>query len=386
MAGAGLRCHACLILEEWYRNPTFDELAMMNEYRDPTRPVRPGEELNQERLKSFLTAHVPGLGDELIIEQFPHGHSNLTYLLRSKDQEWVLRRPPFGNVVKTAHDMGREYRVLSKLSAAYECAPRPLAYCDDGSVLAAPFYVMERKRGIILRKEPTVPINPPTARKLCESMMANLARIHALDFEAIGLGDLGKPDGYVARQVNGWIKRYRDAQTDQHDGLECCAGWLTANMPKESGAALIHNDYKHDNLILDPCDLTRIIGVLDWEMCTIGDPLMDLGTTLGYWVEASDAPELRSVAIGPSVMPGSMTRQELVECYAAKSGRTVSNGLFYYAYGLFKVAVIIQQIYARFVRGHTRDERFARLNERVAILSREAQRAIDTGAMTAPVG
>jgi aminoglycoside phosphotransferase (APT) family kinase protein len=353
----------------------------VNQRSEETRPVRPGEELDLAKLELYLRGRLPGLDGPLAVEQFPHGHSNLTYLLRGGGQEWVLRRPPFGNQVKSAHDMGREYRVLSRLCEVYPPAPRPYVYCADESVLGAPFYVMERKRGVILRKQipPDLGLDAAGVRRLCEAVIDNLGRLHALDYRAVGLSDLGKPDGYVVRQVSGWANRYRNAQTDDVPAMDHVAGWLGERLPPESGAALIHNDYKYDNLLLDPHEPTRVVGVLDWEMCTVGDPLMDLGTTLGYWVEAGDAEPLRALAMGPTAGPGSLTRRELVECYARLTGRDVSNILFYYCFGLFKIAVIVQQIYARYARGHTKDERFARLNEWVAVLAGQARCAAENG-------
>jgi aminoglycoside phosphotransferase (APT) family kinase protein len=348
---------------------------------DGTRPVRPGEELPVGPLAAYLRPHLPDTVGEPAVEQFPHGHSNLTYLLRWGGREWVLRRPPFGNQVKTAHDMGREFRVLSRLCDVYPPAPRPYHYCEDDGVLGAPFYVMERRRGVILRRElpAGLTLGPDTTRRLCVALIDNLALLHSLDYQAAGLGDLGKPEGYVARQVTGWTNRYRAAQTSDVREMDRAADWLAGNLPPETGAAVIHNDYKFDNLALDPGDLTRIAAVFDWEMTTVGDPLMDLGTTLGYWVEATDPEPFQIAAVGPTNLPGSLTRQELVARYAGTTGRDVANVLFYYCYGLFKVAVIIQQIYARYVRGHTRDERFARLDERVAALGRQAVRALDAG-------
>jgi aminoglycoside phosphotransferase (APT) family kinase protein len=353
----------------------------MTEVLDRAAPVRHGEELPLDRLEAYLRPEFPDAPGTLTVEQFPHGHSNLTYLVRLGEREMVLRRPPFGNVVKTAHDMGREYRVLSRLSAVYPAAPRPYLYCDDLGVLGAPFYVMERRRGVVLRKSlpPGIALDPETARQLGTALIDNLARLHTVDYGACGLGDLGKPEGYVARQVNGWAGRYVQAKTDDLPAMDRVARWLTEHTPKEAGVALLHNDYKFDNLLLDPADLTHIVAVLDWEMTTIGDPLMDLGTTLGYWVEAGDSPEMRHAATGPTDIPGSLTRRELVERYAGQTGRSLPEVLFYYCFGLFKIAVIIQQIYARFVRGHTQDARFARLNDRVAALSQQADRALDSG-------
>ncbi len=349
---------------------------------DEAGSVRSGEELDLEKLVTYLAENLPGAAasDPLVVEQFPHGHSNLTYLVRLGDRELVLRRPPFGNRVKSAHDMGREYRILSRLCRVYEPAPCPLLFCEDEGVLGAPFYLMERRRGIILRRPPVDRSIPPEmVRRLCESLIVGLARLHALDYAAAGLADLGKAEGYVERQVTGWSRRYRDAQTDDLPALDRAAEWLAAHRPGESGAALIHNDYKFDNLVLDPDDLGRIVAVLDWEMATIGDPLMDLGTTLGYWIQPDDPEPIRRFLAGPTAMPGSLTRRELADRYATAAGRDLPDLLFHYVYGLFKIAVIAQQIYARYVRGATRDPRFAVLGPVVAALGESAGRAIDSG-------
>jgi aminoglycoside phosphotransferase (APT) family kinase protein len=349
---------------------------------DETRPVREGEQLDIPRLQSYLATSMPSMEGSLCVEQFPHGHSNLTYLIRAGNQEWVLRRPPFGNRVKTAHDMGREYRILSRLCRVYPPAPAPALYCEDESVLGAPFYLMERRRGVILRRSPPPdqPISPGLVRRLCETLADQMALLHGLDYRAAGLDDLGKPEGYIERQVTGWTKRYQDARTDHVPDLERAAAWLAENRPAESGiAALIHNDFKFDNLVLDPCDLTRLVAVLDWEMATLGDPLMDLGTTLAYWTEPGDPAPLHLHIVGPTKEPGSLSRRELVERYAQTTGLDTTNMLFCYVCGLFKVAVIAQQIYARYVRGMTKDPRFASFNQVVAALGLGAARAIDRG-------
>ena len=351
----------------------------MNHELDTAAPVRAGEELPVAALETYLAKCLPDAAGPLAVEQFPSGYSNLTYLLRVGGQEFVLRRPPFGNQVKTAHDMGREFRVLSKLSAVYPPVPRPYFYCDDAGVLGAPFYVMERRRGIVLRRADSPALDLPTARGLSEALIDNLALLHALDYKAAGLADLGKPDGYVSRQVSGWITRYTNARTEPLAGMDRIAQWLTDHQPAGSGAALVHNDYKYDNLVLAPEDLTRIVAVLDWEMATIGDPLMDLGTTLGYWIQSDDPEPMHANTVGPTAAPGSLTRRELVSRYAERTGRDVSGILFYYCFGVYKIAVIIQQIYARYARGHTRDARFARLNERVGALCRAALLAAETG-------
>ncbi|MEI8255719.1 MAG: phosphotransferase family protein [Deltaproteobacteria bacterium] len=349
---------------------------------DPSRAVRAGEELDVPALERFLAEHVPGASGPLAVEQFPSGHSNLTYLLRAGDLELVLRRPPFGNRVKTAHDMGREHTILSRLHAVYPPAPEPLAYCDDAAVLGAPFYVMRRIRGTILRRKPPAGLSlpPERVRALCESFVDNLAALHAVDYRAAGLGDLGRPEGYVERQVSGWTKRYRDARTDDIADIDGIAAWLAARIPRESGAALIHNDYKYDNLVLDPADPTRIVGVLDWEMSTIGDPLMDLGTALGYWIEAGDPEPMRALPFGPTDLPGSYTRHEIAARYAAKTGRDVSDLRFYYCFALFKTAVVAQQIYYRFHKGLTTDERFAMMIVGVRLLAERALAVAEGGA------
>jgi aminoglycoside phosphotransferase (APT) family kinase protein len=346
---------------------------------DHAATVRAGEELPEERLRTYLAEHLPNVSGPLQVAQFPHGHSNLTYLISFGETEFVLRRPPFGNQVQTAHDMNREYRVLSKLHSVYAAAPRPLLYCDDLSVLGAPFYIMQRYEGVILRKAIPAGLNvdPELMRSLSRALIDKLAELHSIDYVAAGLTDLGKPAGYVSRQVTGWITRYQKAATDQLAGMDRVAAWLGGHLPAESAAAVIHNDFKFDNLVLDPSDLTRIVAVLDWEMATIGDPWMDLGTTLGYWIQADDPQPLQLAAMGPTGVPGSMTRRELVDRYETATGRSVSHPVFYYCFGLFKIAVIIQQIYARYVRGHTSDPRFARLNQMVAILSQQAERVVE---------
>ena len=349
---------------------------------DKARPVRQGEELDPQALSDYLDAYLPELqASPLEILQFPSGHSNLTYLLRVGDQEYVLRRPPFGAKIKTAHDMGREYHILSHLKDVYPKVPRPIAFCEDETVLGAPFYVMERLKGVILRRSlpKGVEMNEAQMRALSENFVDNLVEIHQADYQSAGLGELGHPEGYVRRQIEGWTRRYHNAKTDDIPEIERTAVWLAENIPAEVGAAMIHNDYKYDNLVLNPQDLTQIIGVLDWEMATVGDPLMDLGTSLGYWVDPDDPPQLRSMAFGPTALPGNLNRRELAERYASKSGFELRNLPFYYVYALFKIAGIVQQIYARYKAGFTHDERFAPLIFVVRLLGETAVQAIEKG-------
>jgi aminoglycoside phosphotransferase (APT) family kinase protein len=353
----------------------------MADFQDQATAVRPGEELDLAKLEPFLRAHFPGETGALVVRQYPSGHSNLTYSLRVGSREMVLRRPPFGSKVKTAHDMSREYRVLSKLHAHYAPAPQVLLFSDDLSVLGAPFYLMEPIHGVILRRDvpPGLDFSPEVARRVSESFLDNLALLHSLDYTAVGLADLGKPQGYLERQVRGWIERYHGSKTHDIPEVETVSTWTQKHMPASSAAALIHNDYKYDNVVLDPSDLTKIIGVLDWEMCTIGDPLTDLGSALAYWVDASDPPEILETRWGPTTAAGSLTRAELVQRYAQKTGRDISEMPFYLVFARFKIAVIVQQIYYRYQQGLTHDERFATMPQRISLLLRAAQRTAETG-------
>jgi aminoglycoside phosphotransferase (APT) family kinase protein len=353
----------------------------MADFRDKPGSIRPGEELDLAKLEPFLRSRFQDEAGHFSVTQFPSGHSNLTYCVQLGDRQMVLRRPPFGSKVKSAHDMGREFHVLSKLHDTYPPAPKVLLYCDDVSILGAPFYLMEPITGIILRRDapPGLPFKPETARRLCESFIDNLARLHSVDYASIGLADLGKPQGYLERQVRGWIERYHGSRTHDLPEIDQISEWMRRNLPSSNGAALIHNDYKFDNVILDPNDLTKIIGVLDWEMSTLGDPLSDLGTALAYWVEAEDSDDLQKLRWGPTSYPGSMTRKELVERYAQVNGCDVSNMVFYVVFARFKVAVIVQQIYYRYHAGLTKDLRFAAMAEVVRTLLRYSLESAQTG-------
>lgn len=353
------------------------------ELLDQPKAVREGETLDVEALAAWLEVEA----GTVEVLQFPAGYSNLTYMLQVGERELVLRRPPFGDTVASGHDMQREYSVLSKLAPVYPLAPEPIGYCDDPAILGAPFYVMERIRGVIIRRRPPkgMTISPERARALSTALIDGLAELHGIDWRAIGLGDLGKPAGYARRQIEGWTRRWNRAKTDEVPALDVVAAWLDARQGDDDaangglGPALIHNDYKYDNVVLKLGDDGRdaIVGVLDWEMATIGSPLMDLGTTLGYWVDRDDDARLQGLAFGPTNLPGSLTRAELVDRYQAQSGREVGDPVFYRVFGLFKIAVIIQQIYARFKQGSTRDPRFEALGYFVTVLAEVASDAID---------
>ncbi|MCY7374396.1 MAG: phosphotransferase family protein [Pyrinomonadaceae bacterium] len=346
-----------------------------------TEKVRTGEELNEVHLQTFLRENLGVKTDEIEISQFPAGSSNLTYLIKIGGGEYVLRRPPFGNTVKSAHDMKREFDVLSKLSAVYQPAPKPLIYSDDAAVIGSEFYLMERRRGLIMRGDaPEILENSiDLQRKVIESFIENLVELHALDYKKIGLDALGKPEGYARRQVEGWTKRYFNAKTDEHSELEKAIEWLNADIPESNGATLVHNDYKFDNVMLNPENLTEITAVLDWEMTTVGEPLMDFGTTLGYWMPPDAPPEMFALPANPAILMKNFTHRELAEIYAEKSGRDVSDLLFYYVFGTFKIAVICQQIYARYQKGFTSDKRFAGFNHFVHALGKIARQTIESG-------
>jgi aminoglycoside phosphotransferase (APT) family kinase protein len=354
--------------------------AAESDFLDTSRAVREGEELDRESLIPWLEAHI-GRGGALEVEQFGGGHSNLTYLLRWAGGEYVLRRPPVGSKVKSAHDMAREWKVMSALHPHWPKVPTPVAFCDDDSVLGCDFYVTERARGLILRKQPPagLALGEARMRAMSEALVDTLVDLHALDPVAVGLGNLGRPDGFVKRQVEGWTKRYHGSKTDDVAVVEKVSTWLHDQLPTSPAPTLIHNDYKFDNVMFAPDEEATITCVFDWEMSTVGDPLMDLGTVLCYWVEADDPPPLHEARMVPTHLPGCLTRQQIADRYAAKSGRSLDELVFYTAFGLFKTAVVCQQIYYRYTQGLTKDPRFAALGLFAALLCERADHVIATG-------
>ncbi len=354
----------------------------MNRNIDQPSHVRNGEEIELESLNEYLLSSHFFSSPVVEVRQFPGGYSNLTYMLRTQDEKvYVLRRPPFGaEHIKGGHDMVREYRVLTMIQqAGYAKIPAPVLLCDALEIMGCPFYVMERVPGVILRAQAAagLSLTANQMRTSSEALVDNLVDLHALDLDATGLIQLGKPEGYIMRQVEGWYRRYLVAQTDDLPVMKQLYNWLTENRPVENKPTLIHNDYKYDNLVLNPNDLSQILAVLDWEMCTVGDPLMDVGTALSYWAEDSDGPFERSFNL--TWLPGNLTRREFAERYARKSGRDLSNILYYYVFGLFKNTVVIQQIYARWKKGLTQDARFAGLLVGINSLSEKAGQAITHG-------
>jgi aminoglycoside phosphotransferase (APT) family kinase protein len=349
------------------------------ELRDQASEVRSGEELDTVKVETFLRDTIPHLEGEMAVRQFPGGHSNLTYLITFKNRDMVLRRPPFGAKAKSAHDMGREYRILKVLKPFYPYCPEPLAYSEDTDVMGCPFYVMERIQGIILRRNlPSgMILSPDQVACLFQKVVEAQYALHDLDYRKIGLEGFGKPEGYVRRQVEGWSNRYRDARTPDAPDFESVMIWLNDHQPKDSPRpCIIHNDFKFDNIVLDASDPLKIIGVLDWEMATIGDPLMDLGSSLGYWVEPGDTPEMQAMKTLPTHLEGALSRRQMVDYYSKLSGRSVGHFEFYYGFGLFRLAVIAQQIYYRFYHGQTRDSRFQSLIFAVTILEKTARQLL----------
>lgn len=349
---------------------------------DTARAVRAGEEIDPHAVKSFLQENVPELDGDITITQFPSGFSNLTYLVEMGGKKMVLRRPPIGADVAAGHDMGREYRVLKAMHPVFPYCPRPLAFTEDVDVIGAPFFVMEKLSGIILRRDlpPGLSFSPDAAASLCREFTDLLISIHSIDVKKAGLDFIGKPSGYVQRQVEGWCRRYRKAITPDAPDFETVMAWLVENMPPDTDRpAIVHNDYKLDNVVLAEDDPGRIIGVLDWEMTTFGDPLMDLGNSLAYWVEKGDPPELQAFRTMPTHIDGALTRREIVERYARKTGRDTAKFDFYYCFGLFRLAAIAQQIYYRYYHKITRNKRFAMLIHGVIGLEKTALHTIKNG-------
>jgi aminoglycoside phosphotransferase (APT) family kinase protein len=346
-----------------------------------TKPVRASEQLDWDALAKYVSARLSSLLGEgfesatpLTVEQFPGGHSNLTYLLRFGAQEFVMRRPPFGPVPPRAHDMAREYRILEAVHPVYALAPRPFLLCEDVGLIGSVFYVMERRRGLVVRNEEPIELagRPDERRRASEAMVDALARLHEVDLEAHGLVALGKPAGFVGRQVRGWSERWHGSQTDELPEMDALAAWLAERLPPDpTRPTLVHGDFKLDNVMLDAGDVGRIVGVFDWEMAAVGDPLVDLGILLGYWVHTATATQ-RDTVTGVTHREGWFTRDEMLERYGTRTGFDLSAVTFYEVFAVFKLAVVLQQIFYRYRRGQTDDPRFATLGERVTWLARIA--------------
>lgn len=342
------------------------------------RTVSKGEEINTNLLRKIMSS--AGLLDDknepIQLFQFSHGYSNLTYLIKVGEKEYVLRRPPFG-AVKRGHDMKREYKVLNALNDHFSKAPK-VYFFDDNQILGAQFYIMEKVNGIVLNYQEALKRNISADQF---SSIANLwldafIELHAIDYNKIGLADFGKPDGYVSRQISNWSKQYIQAKTKDVSAADKVMKWMEVNQLQSSKHCLIHNDFKYDNVILKDDSWNEITAILDWEMATLGDPLMDLGTSIAYWTMQSDGDFIKKGIPSPTFLPGNPGREAIVEAYEKKSGTPVDNIVFYYVFGLFKIAVIAQQIYFRYSKGLTSDPRFAELDIASELLCKMALQSI----------
>jgi aminoglycoside phosphotransferase (APT) family kinase protein len=348
-----------------------EEIEILPEYGE----VRDEEQLDWSKLQDYLRDKLPGADKALSVKQFRGGHSNLTYLLRFDGQELVMRRPPFGPLPVGGHDMAREYRVLSRLWQAYAPAPRAYLFCEDPSIVGAPFFVMERRNGIVIKnRQPLpaeLPADPTSLRRLSEGFIDAAADLHAVDYQAIGLEKLGRPEGFLERQINGWMKRWESAKTREVPLMEKLGAWFLDNLPPAQAPAIVHNDFYLHNVMVDFKDPGKIVGVFDWEMSTLGDPLVDVGIALNYWRDKNDPPELLATSQGEihTLRPGFMTRGELIQRYAKRTGRDLSNVAYYWAWAHWKNATVVEQIYVRYVRGQTSDPRFAAMGTHAPALA-----------------
>ena len=346
--------------------------------------VREEEQLDWPRLQAYLVEHgVPGAGTAMEVKQFRGGSSNLTYLLRFADgHQWVVRRPPFGPLPPSAHDMAREYRVLSRLWEGFHAAPRAIVMCEDPAIIGAPFFVMERREGAVIKNRHPLPSEleqkPETFRRISENLIDTLADLHAADYEKIGLGGLGRPEGFLQRQITGWMGRWEKAKTREVPLMERLGTWFLEHMPAAQKPVLLHNDFYLHNVMLAAGDTGKVVGVFDWEMSTLGDPMIDLGLTIGYWRQPDDPPELIALSQGyaHTTIAGFLSRDELLQRYAERSGRVVSMADYYRAWANWKTGTVVEQIYVRYVRGQTSDPRFANMGEWAPVLARQAARVV----------
>jgi len=327
---------------------------------DKAGAVREGEELQIEPLRIWLDEHIGDLQGDMQVSQYSGGASNWTYCLSFDNKSLILRRPPAGTKAKGAHDMGREYRLQDALKPVYDKVPTMLGYTDDESVIGAEFYVMEKLDGIIPRKHfpRGVSLSASQARQLCTVALDELISLHNVDYKAANLTHIGKGAGYAERQISGWITRYSKAKTWNVPSAKKVMMWLENNMPSKESICMTHNDYRFDNLVLNANDPTQIVGVLDWELATLGDPLMDLGNSLAYWVQADDDFLAKSTQRQPTDLPGMMTRKEVIAYYCEKQNLEPKAFAFYEVYGLFRLAGIVQQIYYRYHHKQTRNKAY----------------------------
>jgi len=332
--------------------------------------------INLEGISRYFATHVPGGDVPLSVSLLSGGRSNLTYLVTGGENRWVLRRPPLGHVLPTAHDMAREFKVLSGLQHTDVPAPTPIALCEDESVNGMPFYVMDYREGVIVGEDlpPGFATTEDERRRMSLALVDTLVKLHAVDYEAVGLGNFGRPQGYLERQVRRWTEQWNRSKTRELPAIEEVAHRLARAIPESPAPAIVHGDYRFGNMFLDPNDPGRVIAVLDWEMATLGDPLSDLGYTLGYWGEVNDTPAMIEARTASKVTakPGFLTRDEVVQEYARRSGRNVDNIEFYEVLAYYKLAIIVEGIHARHLAGETVGEGFEGYAERAATLAHVA--------------
>lgn len=341
---------------------------------DAPGEIRPDERFDEARLAAYLRERLPDLRGEMVVQQFGGGHANLTYALSFGDTEMVLRRPPLGPVAPRSHDMAREFRALGALAPLYPPAPRPILLCEDASVIGAVFFLMERRRGVVIRHEWPAELgdDPALRRRIGESLVDALAELHLIDVARPEIAALGKPEGFVKRQVDGWYERWQRARTRDIPAMDELCAWLAERRPTSPAVSVLHNDWKLDNALLDARDPGRIAAIFDWDMAALGDPLVDLGTFFSYWAQSGDAVP-RGAGVAVTSLPGFPARDELAERYQRRTGSELSQLAWYETFGLFKTAVVLEQIYVRFVRGQTKDARFAALGGFVPLLADAAK-------------
>ncbi len=349
---------------------------MPHQMSKDTIPVRKGEELNLAFLEQFLRKHIENLPNSpLELLQFSAGHSNLTYQIKVGEWQAVLRRPPLGPVAPKAHDMEREFKIISELHPVFSATPKPILFSNQQDIVGSPFFIMERKNGVVI--DTSFPDEITVTKELCQQlsviMVDKLVELHGINYKETRLGAISKPEGFTERQVHGWIGRYERAKTDEVDAVDTLKKWLTDNIPVQQSAAIIHYDYKFNNAMFNE-NLSEMVGLFDWEMTTVGDPLADLGVVMGYWNQADDPEELKK-GLGKApvtINDGFFTRKQFIELYAKKSGRDVTDMNYYLTFAYFKLAVICQQIYYRYKKGQTNDLRFANFNDKAKMLIEHA--------------
>lgn len=343
--------------------------------------VREGEDFDRQAFQSYMLQNVEWWPNESIeVTQFSVGYSNLTYLIRSGNQEVVMRRPPFGPLPPKAHDMNREYALLSKLNSSFPYVPKTYAFCEDESVMGVPFYVMERKKGIVLdgKFPPGLSVSEEQCKEISYGVVDTLAELHQINYKEVGLENFGRPEGFIERQVHSWIKRYERSQTHEIIHFDKLSKWFIDNIPMSSGAAIIHNDFKLNNLMFSNQDISQVVAVFDWEMATVADPLFDLAIALGYWTEPKDWETVKESLPSLTTSPGFISREEFIHRYSIKTGKEIPPLHFYMAFTYFKIAVVMQQIYFRWFNGQTKDSRFGTLDKSINSLMEYAYEIIMT--------